>query len=221
MSVTIITRNSSVAGSEPPSLVEGELAVDVTPGRGKIYYGNGTAGVDVVAQQPYISNSNVPPVAGEPKTGALWWQPDKKALMFTADGVVFESGAVPPTGGTFTGHIKVEKDGFNYLETSDDADGSGSPGLYTEGMLVSNGGMFTAGVLTVDNAAHITGQLNVDANLVLLGTCIFFGDVVRYAQGSFTNYKDAGFTSGLITVSTGGPPTSGMLPGDVHYTIAP
>lgn len=221
MSVTIITRNTEVAGVAPSSLVQGELAIDVTPDRGKMYYGNNTSGVNVIAQQPYISNSNVPPIAGEPKPGATWWQPDKQALLFSADGVTFLSGAVPPTGGTFTGHIKVEKDGFNYLETSDDADGSDSSGLYTQGMLVSNGGMFTTGVLTVDNDAHIIGQLNVDSNLVLLGSCIFFGAVVRYAQGSFTNYKDGGFSSGQITVSTGGPPGSGMVAGDVHYTIEP
>ncbi|RKX47801.1 MAG: hypothetical protein DRP64_00095 [Verrucomicrobia bacterium] len=221
MSVTITTRYSEIPGAQPSSLVEGELAIDITPGRGKVYYGNNVAGVDVIAQQPYVSNSVVPPVAGEPKPGALWWQPDKKALMFTADGVTFESGAVPPTGGTFEGHVAVEFGAFTYVETADDVDGQGGPGVYSEGWFVSELGLVTNGDLLVGGAANVTGQLQSDGQFVAVGAAIFFGDVVKYAGGSFTHYEDAGFSSGTITVSTGGPPSSGMVAGDVHYTIEP
>ena len=223
MSVTIITRNSDSEGIAPQSLVEGELAVDVTPGNGKIYYGDSSDRVSVVAQQPYISNSTVPPVAGYPKRGAVWWQPDTKSLLFTADGVIFEPTAVSTLGGTFEGHVDINFGGLNYFKTSEDVvgDASGVKGIAMGGKLLVDGDIKSGGDLYIDGGGLISKDLQVNEKSLLVGDVSYSGSLHKSGRGVVLHYGDAGFTGGKVTVSTGGPPSSGMTAGDIHYTVEP
>lgn len=217
MAVTIITKNSDTAGSVPSDLAEGELAIDTTPDQGKIYYGNNVDRVSVVAQQPYISNKAVPPVSGLPKPGATWWQPDHQTLLFTADGVVFTPTAVPTIGGTFKGHVEMQFNSLSYFKTTDDVvgDQTNVKGVRLGGKLLCEDDVTVQKNLYVSDGVLVYGDLQVQQDTLLTGR------VTKEGSGDFTHYADAGFSGGKITVSTGAPPSSGMVAGDIHFTITP
>jgi hypothetical protein len=124
---------------------------------------------------------------------------------------------VPAIGGTFTGHVDATFNNHTYFETTDDAAGDDTnvKGVHMEGKLRTGGDVVVGKDLHVMEGGLIQGDFQVQGDTLLTGRA------TKQGSGDYVHYDDAGFSGGKITVSTGAPPSSGMVAGDIHFTITP
>lgn len=224
MAVTIITKFSEVAATIPSNLAPGELAIETALGRIWFQKKDGTR--EVLAQQVYIVTSAQTGLSGQP--GCFKWETDTKRLfMYDALGLWQQTG-LSVTGGTLSGHVDVDVDGFNYFRTGDDIgadeDGAGGvKGIETAGKLkvledLWVGGGATIGGNTQTDSLTVSTTASVGQTLSV-GSTITTGHVTRAAAGAYYYSSNGAYQNCSITLSSSDPTNDIGVDGDIWIKV--
>ena len=220
---TIITKFSEVEGEVPTTLAKGELAIDVTDDRGKVYYGTTSGAVDVLAQQAYVALSTDTIVNQKP--GAFRWNTDNKTMQFSFDGVAWETTALSTSGGELTGNFKIAFDGHTYFETSQTTPGNPTQpnlkGTILNGKLYLNGDMTveTGGSVLMSGCSLQVGSFNVEGATELAGATTVAG-LKEISKGSYSYFDNPVYGDAPIHVSTAEPTNPSSYPvGAIWYRL--
>lgn len=224
MAVTIITKFSEVAGTIPDNLAPGELAIDTNLGR--IWFKKKDGPSTALAQEVYIVTSATSGLSGQ-KGGFKWETDTKRLFMYDALGVWQQIG-LSVTGGTISGHVDVDIDGFNYFRTGDDIganeDGAGGvKGIETAGKLKVSGDLVCGGDLIVSGntslqACGVDTTLSVGQTLSVAGIATV-GHVTRTGAGGYYYASSGTHANCAITISNANPTNDIGYDGDVWIKI--
>ena len=202
---TIITRNSATSGSTPSSLVQGELAINVTDGR--LFYGSGSGNV--------VKEFTVSGSGGATNTGSLL-----TTASFSNPNLTFTKG----NGSTFNVNLtSLVPTSASYATTSSFITSSGVYGPYGSNSILTASYAETSSFSTAASANTIL-VLNQSGQNIAKGVVVHItasgnsSDIPRIITASYENDNNSantlGISSQLITNgSTGYITTEGVVTG--------